>query len=89
MGRTSLFVKPRRVNILIEESLHQEAKARAAEFEIRGGFSEYVSRLIKADRARKGRAILRQASVPVQPGTDSRKQPGHFPVKKAQDRRAA
>ena len=61
MGRTAIFIKAQRVNILIEKELHEAAKKRAKEFEIRGGFSEYVSRLIKADRERKGRALVRHA----------------------------
>jgi hypothetical protein len=60
MGRKALFRQAHRVNILIEKTLHEDAQKRATEFGIRGGFSEYVSRLIKADKARKGRAVMQQ-----------------------------
>jgi hypothetical protein len=63
MARPVLFIRPRRVNILIETSTHEVGKAKAKALQIRGGFSEYVSRLIAADRARKGRAIAKRKAT--------------------------
>lgn len=57
MSRRRIYESPRRTNILIEESLHAEAAARAKSLGLEGGFSEYVTRLIIADRKRKGRAV--------------------------------
>jgi hypothetical protein len=59
MARTALFTDGKRVNILIESEVHQQGVSRAKSLELRGGFSEYVARLIKADKARKGRAVLK------------------------------
>jgi len=60
MARPALFQTPTRVNIIIESEVHNQGKKRAKSLELRGGFSEYVARLIKADKARKSRAVLKQ-----------------------------
>ena len=53
MARPALYRQPRRVNILIETEVHRKAARKAFRMGLRGGFSEYVSRLIAADRRRK------------------------------------
>lgn len=58
MPQKRKYTAPRRVTIILETALHEGAVRRADEFSLRGGFSEYVARLIQADRARKGRAVL-------------------------------
>lgn len=63
MARPSKYHRPRRVNILIEESIHEFATQRAHAARLAGGFSEYVARLITQDSKRKGRAIF-SASCP-------------------------
>ncbi len=60
MPRKSKYQEPRRVNIILEAHLHDAAVERAETFRLIGGFSEYVARLIAADRKRKGRAVLAQ-----------------------------
>lgn len=59
MARTATLIKPRNATISIETELHKIAVKRAKDTGLRGGFSEYVSRLIAADRARKNSAALR------------------------------
>lgn len=63
MSRPSRLTAPRRVNILIETALHTAAQGRAEDLGVVGGFSEYVSALIKADRDSKGRAVTRYARL--------------------------
>ena len=58
MARKSKYHAPRRINIIIEAALHDEAVQRAEAFAFEGGFSEYVARLIAADRNRKGRCAI-------------------------------
>lgn len=53
MARPATYREPRRVNILIEKELHQRASRLAFRLGLRGGFSEYVARLIAADRRSK------------------------------------
>lgn len=58
MARTAFYHQSKRVNILIEAALHEAGAAKAKSLDLRGGFSEYVGRLIAADRAKKGRRLL-------------------------------
>lgn len=58
MPRKSKYHAPRRINIILEADLHEEAVKRADAFNFAGGFSEYVARLIAADRKRKGRSLF-------------------------------
>lgn len=58
MARPKIYRSPKRTNILIEETVHAEANARLQELGI-DSFSEYVSRLIRADLRNKGSAALR------------------------------
>lgn len=58
MPRPRLFTEAARVNVILEKTLHDAAKNKAREYQLRGGFSEYVGRLIKADLDRKGRRVL-------------------------------
>ena len=58
MPRKPKYTAPRRINIILEAALHADAVRRADDFRLAGGFSEYVARLIQADRARKGRAVM-------------------------------
>jgi len=58
MPQKRKYAAPRRVTIILETALHECAVRRADEFSFKGGFSEYVARLIQADRARKGRAVV-------------------------------
>jgi hypothetical protein len=58
MARARFFENARRVNIVIERGLHEAAKARAQRYGLRGGFSEYVARLIAVDaETKRGRLI--------------------------------
>lgn len=57
MARPPIYKEARRINIVIEASLHAQGIEKAARHRLRGGFSEYVARLIVADRKRKGRAL--------------------------------
>jgi len=57
MPRKSRYYAPRRINIILESALHDEAVQRADDLGFVGGFSEYVARLILADRRRKGRDV--------------------------------
>lgn len=59
MARPAIYHAAKRVNIIIEESLHAQALEKAADHKLRGGFSEYVARLIAADRKRKGRDLFK------------------------------
>ena len=58
MARPPIYKKARRINIVLEAELHAEGVDKAAQHRLRGGFSEYVARLIAADRKKKGREIL-------------------------------
>ena len=57
MPQRRKYTAPRRVTIILETALHESAVRRADEFSLKGGFSEYVARLILADRRRKGRDV--------------------------------
>lgn len=50
---------PARVNISIDKELHTAAVSRAAELRLRGGFSEYVTRLLNKNLSGKGRDVLK------------------------------
>ena len=63
MARKAIFRHPRRVNILIEKEVHSAACKRVEQFNLRGGFGEYVTRLIIADQERKGRELMRARRV--------------------------
>lgn len=58
MARPKIYSKAKRINIILEAEIHDIGVRRASEHRLSGGFSEYVARLIKADRRRKGRAIM-------------------------------
>ena len=59
MSRRPTYRSPRRINIIIEADLHDAAIAKSKDLSFRGGFSEYVGRLIAADRKRKGRDLIK------------------------------
>lgn len=58
MPRPAIYRNPKRVNIVLEGDLHSLGQKKASDHGMRGGFSEYVARLIAADRSRKGRALF-------------------------------
>lgn len=60
MPRFSKYQKKKRAQVVMEAELHAFGVRRATDFKLQGGFCEYVSRLILADRKRKGR-LLRAA----------------------------
>lgn len=61
MAREKFFEEPRRVNIIIERKVHDRAIVRARNYGLRGGFSEYVCRLIVADIKTKGLVVVQVA----------------------------
>lgn len=63
MPRPKKYVSPKRINLLLEASVHQFATDRARAFNLSGGFSEYVARLIAQDSKRKGRALAKEVAA--------------------------
>jgi len=64
MARPATYLEPRRVNILLERKLHLKASRLAFRLGLRGGFSEYVARLIAADRRGKRKTSAGAAAKP-------------------------
>lgn len=65
MPRPAIYRAAKRVNIVLESELHALGVSKANSHRLRGGFSEYVARLIAADRKRKGRALLSASAKPA------------------------
>ena len=63
MGREKIYLKPKRVGLIMEETTYELARRKAEENHIRGGFSAYVNRLIIADMKNKGSAALKVGRI--------------------------
>jgi hypothetical protein len=61
MSRPAIYRAAKRINIILEADLHAIGVSKAEHHRLRGGFSEYVARLIAADRKRKGRCLAKAA----------------------------
>jgi len=61
----SPYKNRKRVQLILEGSVHKAALTRVEEFQFVGGFSEYVARLILADAASKGYGVMRVSSVEI------------------------
>lgn len=60
MARPKIHTTPTvRAVAKIEKSLYKLARQKAIGLDLRGGFGEYVARLIRADLRNKGSAALR------------------------------
>lgn len=53
MARKTIYAKPGRFNVILDEELHEAAIERAKNQNIDGGFSGYVARLLVADMNKK------------------------------------
>lgn len=52
MPSKSHYKKRKRINVVMEAAVHRTGVSKAKKLRLRGGFSEYVSALIMADRER-------------------------------------
>ena len=58
MARPTIYKAPRRINIIIDKADHDFGRSIAKQHRMRGGFSEFLRFLIRAEKKRKGRQLM-------------------------------